>query len=524
MNALYSVPTGKSAIPQIWRPVGRRAPGQRISAHGHLGMLVVVLLCGWSGAAWAQTNQPVGDKQAAGNNAVTNASANPTTQALAQPERLAGAAETDGSTRTNKTPDEIQVSFQGANVDMIVQWLAQTTGKSVVKHPQVQCQLTITSSKKISTREAINLVYQALSMEGFTVVESANSIFLVPEGKEPKINPELLTPARKDIPEGRQRLVKIFSLAHIPAGELREKVRGVLSDKGTIDVDERANQLIVTDYNDNLRLLAELITEFDVPASDAVIQIYVLKHADAEELGTLLGLILNSQSSSTAAPSRPAGGGAPSRPPGMPSPGGPMPEGASPGASSPAQSGNAGASQPVRIWPDRSANRLIVSAAKSRLVELERLLAILDVDKTEDVAIRVIPLKNVSAEDLAKELAPLYQRAGGKTGKDMIEIAASDRANSLIVLASESNFKSIEKVVASLDTEEAVEKVVRTFPLKNADAQDVAKQLQDLNKDQDSSSRYPFYIFSSSPQGKGARKMSVVADRRRTLKWMASLR
>ena len=41
---------------------------------------------------------------------------------------------------------------------MVIQWLAQTTGKSVVKHPQVQCQLTISSSKKLTTREAIHLI------------------------------------------------------------------------------------------------------------------------------------------------------------------------------------------------------------------------------------------------------------------------------------------------------------------------------------------------------------------------------
>src|ERR1017187_1157698 len=32
------------------------------------------------------------------------------------------------------TNDQIQLSFQGANIDMIVQWLSQTTGKSVLKH------------------------------------------------------------------------------------------------------------------------------------------------------------------------------------------------------------------------------------------------------------------------------------------------------------------------------------------------------------------------------------------------------
>src|SRR5207244_629973 len=100
--------------------------------------------------------------------------------------------------------DEIQLSFQGANIDMIVQWLAQQTGKSVVKHPQVQCQLTITSSKKLGTRQAIDLVYRALSLEGFIAVESSNAILIVPEGKEPKMNPELLDGSKKDIPEGRQ--------------------------------------------------------------------------------------------------------------------------------------------------------------------------------------------------------------------------------------------------------------------------------------------------------------------------------
>src|SRR5439155_14818235 len=76
--------------------------------------------------------------------------------------------------------------------------------------------------------------------------------------------------------------------------------------------------------------------------------------------------------------------------------------------------------------------------------------------------------------------------------------------------------QAIRKLMATLDTEEAQEKIVKTFPLKNAEAEDVAKQLQDLYKDQDSS-RYPYYYFFSSSQASSrtTRKMSVVADRRR---------
>src|SRR5260370_2055086 len=77
------------------------------------------------------------------------------------------------------------------------------------------------------------------------------------------------------------------------AAEMKERVRSVLSEKGTIESDDRANQLIVTDYNENLKLLADLIREFDVTDSDSAIQIFPLKFAEAEEIGNLIGLILN---------------------------------------------------------------------------------------------------------------------------------------------------------------------------------------------------------------------------------------
>jgi type II secretion system protein D len=428
---------------------------------------------------------------------------------------LAAKASTDAAkTNSASSTNAIQVSFQGANIDMIAQWLAQTTGKSVVKHPQVQCQLTIMSSKKVTPREAINLVYRALSLEGFTAVESADSILLVPQDKEPKLNPEVID-GHKDIPEGRQRLVKIFPLAHLQAADLREKLRGLLSEKGTIDLDERANQLVVTDYNDNLRLLAELIREFDVPASGQTVEIYLLKYADAEELASLIGPIVNSQ------PGGPSGRSGRRFSSNMVSFNGPPPSGdsgnSSGGGSSSAGGDSAAAAPQVRIWPDKPANRLIVFAAKAKQTEVQRLVEVLDTEKPEDVTVRIIPLKNVNATDLVREIQPLYQKVNSRSQKDTVEVAANDRSNSLIILASLTNFKAIEKLVAGLDTEDAADKVMRTFPLKNADAEDVAKQLQDLNRDQDnsSSSRYRYFFSGASGDRSANRKLSVVADRRR---------
>ena len=132
--------------------------------------------------------------------------------------------------------------------------------------------------------------------------------------------------------------------------------------------------------------------------------------------------------------------------------------------------------QQVRIWPDKTSNRLIVAAPKSKLPEIKRLVDLLDTEKPQDVSIRVLPLKNVSAEDLVKDIGPLYQKMSGKSLKDIVEVSSNSRANSLVILSSEANFNAIEKLVATLDTEEAQEKTMRDFPLKNADAEDVAKR------------------------------------------------
>jgi len=46
------------------------------------------------------------------------------------------------------------------------------------------------------------------------------------------------------------------------------------------------------------------------------------------------------------------------------------------------------------------------------------MISVLDSDKPQDVSVRVIPLKNVSALDLVKEVGPLYQKMSNKGAKE----------------------------------------------------------------------------------------------------------
>ena len=100
-------------------------------------------------------NPPAAPEKKAATNAAAAAkpaNTNAPTDATTQPTGVAGAIPVNDSPAkaeqdAGSSSDGIQLSFQGANIEMVVQWLAQTTGKSVVKHPMVQCQLTIVSSR-----------------------------------------------------------------------------------------------------------------------------------------------------------------------------------------------------------------------------------------------------------------------------------------------------------------------------------------------------------------------------------------
>ncbi|HEY1786525.1 MAG TPA: secretin N-terminal domain-containing protein [Verrucomicrobiae bacterium] len=293
----------------------------------------------------------------------------------------------------------IQLSLENASIDMVVQWLAQTTGKAVIKSPNVQCQVTIASPKKVTEREALNLVYSALALQGYKVLEDSSSILIVSKDEDINMSPELVGTPQNGVPEGREKLMKVFPLKHVQAANLVDKIHPALSDSATVEVDDADNELIITDFNDNLRVAGELI-------------------------------------------------------------------------------------------------------------------AALDANRPEDVTIRVLPLKHMSAQDLAKELSPIYQKIIGSNSREVIDVSADDRSNSLLILSSASTFETLKNIISTLDTEGAQEKSIKTFVLKNADAQDVATQLQTLMQGQQNNNNPFFFFFGDSPPT-NPKAVNIVADRRR---------
>lgn len=381
---------------------------------------------------------------------------------------MSGAA-TNQPSGTDGT-NTIQLSFQGANIDMIVQWLSKTTGKSVMKHPQVQCQLTITSSKNVTQREAINLVYRALALEGYSAIEFSDSILIVPQDKEPRMSPELLDSSQTNVPEGRQRLVKVFSLKHIRASDLKDRISSALSDKASIYLSEQANQLIITDYNDNIRAVGDLIEALDTEnAQEKNMRTFTLKNADAQDVAKQLQE-LNQDHSINAryvynytAPSDKS-------------------------------------AEKMTVVADRRRNAVIVQAPPAQMESLAKMIQELDAPVGDDsLAPKIYPMKYASATDIEDVLNELFlkkqqQRSYWSYFDDFSDNSTPDRdvgrlygkvritsepnSNALIITAnSKENLAAVEGIINQLDKPSDAGESTLHVGLKFAKAIDLANSI-----------------------------------------------
>ncbi len=393
-------------------------------------------------------------------------------------------------TKPTEKPDEVQLSFQGAKIDVVLKWLNQVTGKTIIKHPKVNVQLSVMSTRKLTKAQAMRMVYQALSLQGITAVESKEAIYVLPEGEASKIPPSWLGGSDGEVLEGKHIVAVPFRLSHAKPSALQEKVKSVLSPQAKIQIDDGARSLIITDSADNVRLAREFIRELDVPTtSDAVTKIITIEHAKPDDISSLIKKMYAS--------------------------GKPIPKEDGEGDGKPTVTVAADSIRLFTLPP----NRLHITAPRSIIDRIEKMIETLDVPIEQDVAVRVIQLGHVDAEELAEELSDMYRSLRRESG-EMREVSANQRSNSIIVLSSKRDFEDIKKLVDTLDTPEAEKAVWKTVLLENHDAEDLAEQLTELYQGMSgSSSRYGYYDYWGYSyrrrRGNNNTETRFVADRRR---------
>ena len=229
--------------------------------------------------------------------------------APAQAQSAVPAASAAKAEKVYKRGDHITLNFNAADIEAVARTMGVISGMNVVVDPRVKGQITLVSEKSVSPQVAMAQFLTSLRMQGFTMVESAGLFKVVPEAdaKLQSAAVETNESAPKGAP-GAQIATQIFKLNFESANNLVTILRPLISPNNTINANPVNNSLVITDYADNLRRIARIITALDVSNATDV-EVIELKNAIAVDLAPLVTRLLESGGVAGAAPGGVADGG-----------------------------------------------------------------------------------------------------------------------------------------------------------------------------------------------------------------------
>ncbi|NLW50359.1 MAG: hypothetical protein GXY85_05885 [Candidatus Brocadiaceae bacterium] len=354
-------------------------------------------------------------------------------------------------------PETITLNLKGANIEQIMKFIGETTGKPVLQGKDVSGNVTVASPGPVTKARAIDLISQALRLQGIAIVERDGVVYVLQTKDVPRLGIEAVGAAAEEVGEGFVRTMIPIRFSDVE--RVQKLVEPLLGEGGRVQADSVSRKLIVTASAAELAGIEDVIRQVDVvEIQESQVRIFQLKHAEAAEIATVLQTILSGGSGGAGSGGAPRG-----------------PSGAGPSG------GRSADSADVAVVPYPTVNWILVRAPKDTLEAAEKLLNELDREKPPEVTLFVLSLEHSDARELAAQLSALFrQRQRTRGVRDTVEIAADARSNSLVVYATPENAQLIRNVVTEVDTEEARRTETRIRPLTHADAEDLATQLNGL--------------------------------------------
>lgn len=332
---------------------------------------------------------------------------------------------------TNGVPTRL--AFDQAPLEVLLYAYADVAGKILLPAPNLpktQVTLKTFEDRELTKEQYLTAIEATLTMNG-VVIEPFDKIFLRAfERKSVRtqgIRTAMEMPATNAVLEKGRVISQLIRLRHITAEEAQKALEGFKDPNGLFQVFERNNTILVTDTQENINRMLEVVRELDV-ANPVLEDVFVrqIQYAVATEIKTALETIVTeSQKEGQQATSGPKASGAPgftSARPATPQPGRllnlhnrpglnkPEPAPATPNVTMMAQVSDADRGMirgKVLILADDRSNKLIIITTKTNMDFFDKVIETLDVETTPEVNVEVIRLKYAESEDVASMLNDL---------------------------------------------------------------------------------------------------------------------
>ncbi len=174
--------------------------------------------------------------------------------------------------RKRYTGRRIDLDFKGADIHNILRLLSDVGGVNIVTSDDVKGEVTI-KMKDVPWDQALDVVLRAKLLGS---VREGNLFRVAPLSVlEKELEQEIAR--QKQITDVLPTETRLIGVSYAEAKSLSDRARGLLSQRGKIEVDERTNNLIITDVARNLSLIEELVRNLDTQTSQVVIEARIVE-------------------------------------------------------------------------------------------------------------------------------------------------------------------------------------------------------------------------------------------------------
>jgi general secretion pathway protein D len=339
-----------------------------------------------------------------------------------------------------KTAKTVLLSFDKRDIAEVIQFVGELTLRNFIVPDRLTGKITVLSNVPIPAKEVWDVFVAALDANNLAVYQVGRYWKVAEKKQSAHAGIPTYLENEEEPPPTEQMATKLFKLRFVEADQMRNVLQQFASRDAEIQVFP-SDTLIISDLGLNLRRLERLIEQLDRPGASQETHVVQVQHASAQELAQKLSDVFQVQGAAKPGPPRPV--------------------------------------QIGKIIADERTNRLVVVAGGNSFQAFLDLLRQLDVP-TGDGGVHVYYLKNAKAEDIASTLQSLAQGGSvrqrpaasvpspgvGPAGaaapasassqavdlfSGEVKVTADKSTNSVVVIASQSDYRSVVKLVERLD-------------------------------------------------------------------------
>ena len=381
------------------------------------------------------------------------------------------AAAPEGGARRVPTCDEVRrkahygIYFDKVEIEKLVQTVSDATCKTFILPENIRGKISIIGPENGKVEVDSEQFYAA-----FLAALDSNSLAIYPSGRFLKIvdkqrAKQFPIPTVMDPSEAytlnEQMITRMFKVKYVEIEQLRGVLQQLVTPSGDT-IPFQPDTIIINDLGSNMHRLEKIVEQLDTRASTDEVRVIQIQYATAQEIADKVQKLFESK---TPRPGQRPGSIAPPAPPVNASA---VPPG---GASAPdVATGPATLSQ---LIPDERTNKIIVIASPAAFNRILSLIKELDIPITGGGRINVYYLENANAEDIASTLQSLAQGTanrpkmpappqappgaprGAVTAAELfageVKISADKSTNSLVIIASQNDYRNLVAVIEKLD-------------------------------------------------------------------------